>query len=324
VTTVHASTPGPTGGAATENPTVELLDSTPLLSDPEALLARADELGYLFFRGLLRRDRVLDLRRQMMAVVADHGWLVKGSDPMEGIADVAAFDRVPPVEAGFCGTGVPLAAYQDIYRIEDFHAIGHDAALTSLYQMLLGGTVIRQPLSIARVMVPGTNFVPTPAHQDFIHIQGTKNVWTSWFPLGDCPRELGGLSVLVGSHRDGLLTYHAAQGAGELEAYICSSGHAWGVTDYEAGDVLTFTSLTVHRGTPNQARERVRLSVDMRFQRADEAIVAGSLTPHCEILTWDEVYQGWTDQTPQYYWRDHELQLSEWSKEVQWQKHKIC
>ena len=88
--------------------------------------------------------------------------------------------------------------------------------------------MIRQPLSIARVMVPGTTFEPTPAHQDFIHIQGTKNVWTSWFPLGDCPVELGALTVLVGSQADGLLTYHAARGGG-LEAYICDSGYpgAW-------------------------------------------------------------------------------------------------
>jgi len=320
MTTTSPSSAGP----AATNPTVELIDSTPLLTDPEALLARADELGYLFFRGLLRRERLLELRRQMMGVLADHGWLVEGSDPMDGIADVAAFDIVPPVEAGFCGTGVPLDAYRDIYRIEDFHAVGHDPALLSLYQTLLGGQVIRQPLSIARVMVPGTSFTPTPAHQDFIHIQGTKNVWTAWFPVGDCPRELGGLSVLVGSHQDGLLTYHAAQGAGELEAYICSSGHAWGVADYEAGDVLTFTSLTVHRGTPNQARKQVRLSLDMRYQRADEAITAGSLTPHCDILSWDQVYEGWTDESLQYYWRDHELQLTEWSQELQWQKHKIC
>ena len=74
--------------------------------------------------------------------------------------------------------------------------------------------MIRQPLSISRIMVPGTNFIPTPAHQDFIHIQGTKNVWTAWFPLGDCPRELGGLTVLVGSQADGLLTYHASTGRG--------------------------------------------------------------------------------------------------------------
>jgi len=306
------------------NPTVDLVDSTPLLGDPDALLLRADDDGYLYFRGLLARNRVLGLRAQMMQVVAEHGWLQSGTDPVDGVADVAAFDRVDPVAAAFCGTGIPLAAYRDIYRIQEFHAIGHDQALMSLYDGLLGGNIVRQPLSIARVMVPGTRSVPTPPHQDFIHIQGTKNVWTAWFPLGDCPVELGALSVLVGSHADGLLTYHAAEGAGQLEAYICDSGLAWGTADFQAGDVLTFNSLTVHRGMPNQIGERVRLSLDLRYQRADEPITHGSVVPHCEVLTWDEVYQGWTDQSLQYYWKHANLQVVDADEDLRWQKHRIC
>lgn len=306
------------------NATVELLDSTALLSDPRALLERGEEYGYLFFRGLLDRDRVLDLRRQMMDVVAAYGWIKDGTDPIEGLADVQAFDEVPSEEAGFCGTGIPLAAYQDIYRIQGFHEIGHDPALMSLYQQLLGGPVLRQPLSIARVMVPGSRSAPTPPHQDFIHIQGTRNVWTAWFPLGDCSMELGGLAVLVGSHADGLLSYHAAQGAGGLEAYICDSGLEWGTADYRAGDVLSFTSLTVHKGMPNVPGERVRLSLDMRYQRPDEPVTPGSMSPHCSILDWREVYQGWTDERLQYYWHQFDVPITEWSQEMQWQKHKIC
>ncbi|ACQ79196.1 Phytanoyl-CoA dioxygenase [Beutenbergia cavernae DSM 12333] len=306
------------------NPTVELVDSSPLLGDPAALRERADEHGYLFFRGLLDRDRVLGLRRQMMDVIGSYGWLADGTDPMDGIADVAAFEKVPPAEAGFCGTGVPLAAYQDINRLQEFHSIGHDPALLDLYAGLLGGTVIRHPMSIARIMIPSAQMPPTPAHQDFIHIQGSKNVWTAWFPLGDCPVELGGLSVLVGSQADGLLTYHAAAGPGELEAYICSSGYPWAVTDFRAGDVLTFSSLTVHRGTRNVDGERVRLSLDLRYQRVDEPMTPGNLTTHCKVLPWEDVYRDWKGDELQYYWREHELLMTEWSEELRWQKHKIC
>ena len=309
---------------ATATPTVELADSTGLLGDGAALRARSDRDGYLFFRGLLDRARVLGLRRQMMQVVADHGWLVDGTDPMAGVADVAAFDRVPPAEVAFCGTGVPIDAYRDIYRLEAFHAIGHDPAMLGLYESLIGAPVLRQPLSIARIMVPGSSFAPTPPHQDFIHIQGTTDVWTAWFPLGDCPVSLGGLTVLVGSHADGLLTYHASQGAGELEAYICNSGLQWATTDFRAGDVLTFTSLTVHRGLPNVAGERVRLSVDMRYQSPSGTVTRPTLLPHCQILGWDEVYAGWSGKAPRYYWRGLDLDVVEHSLELQWQKHKIC
>ncbi len=309
---------------AAPNSTVELTDSSDLLGNAPALLERAATDGYLFFRGLLDRTRVLDLRRQMMDVVAAHGWLVDGTDPMDGIADKAAFDRVPPSEVAFCGTGVPIDAYRDIYRLEDFHAIGHDPAMMALYETLIGGPVLRQPLSIARVMVPGSAFTPTPPHQDFIHIQGTTDVWTAWFPLGDCPVDLGGLRVLVGSHADGLLTYHASQGAGELEAHICDSGLRWATTEFRAGDVLTFNSLTVHGGMPNVRGERVRLSVDMRYQSPSGTITEPTLMTHCQILDWDEVYHGWTGTAPQYYWRDLDLDVIPHSSELQWQKHKIC
>ena len=48
-----------------------------------------------------------------------------------------------------------------------------------------------------------------PPHQDFIHIQGSPNVWTAWLPLGDCAHDLGGLSLLVGSHKLGVLFFHS-------------------------------------------------------------------------------------------------------------------
>lgn len=44
-----------TVASRTSNPTVELVDSSPLLGDPAALLERAAVDDYLFFRGLLRR-----------------------------------------------------------------------------------------------------------------------------------------------------------------------------------------------------------------------------------------------------------------------------
>jgi len=62
----------------------------------------------------------------------------------------------------------------------------------------------------------------------------------------------------------------------------------------------------------------------MRYQRADEPITSSSTIPHCDIMGWDEVYQGWTDPSLQYYWVDRNLPLTEHDEELRWQKHKIC
>ena len=128
-----------TSDIATANPTVELVDSSPLLGNPQALLERAAVDGYLFFRGLLDRDRVLGLRRQMMQVVADTAGC-SGTDPMDGIADVAAFDQVDPVAAAFCGTGVPLEAYPTSTGCRTSTDRPRPGPDLDLYDELLGGT----------------------------------------------------------------------------------------------------------------------------------------------------------------------------------------
>lgn len=306
------------------SPTTEFIDSTELLADPPALRARADEQGYLFFRGLLPTEPVLDLRRRMLQVLARQGWIAEGSDLMEGLADRAAYARVPTEQIAFCGVGVGAQAYREIQHIRQFHELAHQPKLLSVYEALFDAPVLPHPRNIARIMIPTDHDVPTPPHQDFIHIQGTKNVWTAWFPLGDCPTELGPLTALAGSQRDGLLTYKAAEGAGGLEAYLCDLGHPWALGDYRAGDVLTVSSQTVHRALPNTEGAHIRLSCDYRYQPADEEINEGSLKVHCEVDDWESIYAGWDDQSLAYYWRDTQLRYSDWDEKIRWQQNKIC
>ncbi|HZC26291.1 MAG TPA: phytanoyl-CoA dioxygenase family protein, partial [Actinopolymorphaceae bacterium] len=205
-TASDASHPSHPSGATSTGPTrtTGFLDSSPLLGDPAALRARADRHGYLYLPGLLPRDEVLDVRRRFLQVLAAHGWLAPDRPLDDGIADVAAFEREDPAETAFCGVGVTAAAYGDIQRVREFQELAHHPRLQSLYETLLQAPVMPHPRTIARLMVPHGDSRPTPPHQDFIHIQGTPNVWTAWIPLGDCPRSLGGLTVLDGSHHDGV------------------------------------------------------------------------------------------------------------------------
>jgi hypothetical protein len=304
--------------------TVEFLDSTELLDDPPALQERAEQQGYLFFRGLLPAEDVLTVRRKILEVVAHHGWIADGSQLMDGIADQAAFSAVPAQVRGFCGGGITKAAYRDVQRLQEFHTLSHHPRLLQVYQTLFGRPVLPHPRNIARVVIPCYDTVPTPPHQDFIHIQGTRKVWTAWFPLGDCPTELGGLSVLAGSHREGILSYKKVDGAGGLEAYLCDLEYAWAQGPFGIGDVLTFSSQTVHRALPHQAGDRIRLSCDFRYQPADEDIHESSLQVHCGADTWESIYSGWQDRSLAYYWQDRELRLSEWDERVRWQKDRIC
>jgi ectoine hydroxylase-related dioxygenase (phytanoyl-CoA dioxygenase family) len=184
--------------------------------------------------------------------------------------------------------------------------------------------VLPHARNIARIMIPSERSVAAPPHQDFIHVQGTPRTWTAWFPLADCPIEFGALSVLVGSQREGMLSYRPGDGAGGLEAFLCDLDYPWAVGDFVAGDVLTFSSETVHRALPNQFADRIRLSFDYRYQPADADIEERSLQVHCNVDSWESIYAGWDDQSLAYFWHDHDLHLREWNEAIRWQQDRIC
>ena len=71
--------------------------------------------------------------------------------------------------------------------------------------------------------------------------------------------------------------------------------------------MLFFNSLTVHKGLPNLSGNRLRLSVDFRYQRASDLVMEKVLTPHQRRLTWEEVYKGWKSDRYQYHWKQYSL-----------------
>jgi hypothetical protein len=297
-------------------------DATPLLDDPAALRSRAEQDGYLFFKQFLPTEPLLELRRQMLDICARSGWLAPGHDLMEGVIDEAAINQVPE-EQMRTDIGVSHEAYRAVQKLELFHSIPHHPKFLSLYRDLFGKEVIPHPRHIARMITTHHAMVPTPPHQDFIHIQGTPKTWTCWFPLGPCPRAMGSLTVLRGSNQNGVVAVKPARGAGGLEAILCPHEIDWVEGDFELGDILTFSSHTVHRALRSQHRDRIRLSCDIRFQACDEDIHEASLKPHGDY-TWEDLYQGWKNPAVQYYWKNRELRFSAWDPSVQWQKERIC
>jgi ectoine hydroxylase-related dioxygenase (phytanoyl-CoA dioxygenase family) len=163
--------------------------------------------------------------------------------------------------------------------------------------------VLLQPSNILRIIFPSDLDQTTPAHQDYVHIQGTPEVWTAWLPLGDCPRKLGGLSVLSGSHKSGIFPVTKASGTGGLRSETEAFGEDWVSSPFNLGDMLLFHSHTVHQGLPNLSGDRLRLSADFRYQKATDPVIHQVLTPHQGRLTWEEVYADWKSEEYQYHWK---------------------
>src|SRR5438093_671495 len=116
--------------------TLTFVDSTPLLHSPMELRTRADEDGFLFFKQFLPKEPLLELRRQILDILCSHGWVKRGTDLMDGIADLKATACSDGTEGRLAYTGVTKEVYREIQMLESFHRLPHHPELLSLYRAL--------------------------------------------------------------------------------------------------------------------------------------------------------------------------------------------
>ena len=284
------------------------LDSAPLLHDPDALRARFKRDGYLFLRGVLESSVLENLRQQIVAVLSRGGWLAGSTESGKLAPGIS-----PLVE----GDDEYFLVYDEVQKLEALHRVPHECCVRLPFVRLLGDSAFPHPLSIARLAFPCNAGGATPPHQDYPNNQGTVDLYTGWIPLTDCPVSLGGLAVLEGSHKIGLLPVAPSVGAGNRQA-VLDSRHddlEWVGGDYLVGDMLIFHSLTVHRALPNQS-DGMRLSVDYRFQAQGDSLTENCLQPHFRRLDWEQIYGGWESRELAYYWRDKQYNTVPWNDEL--------
>ena len=283
--------------------------STDLLGDAARLSARMRESGYLFFRRLVPSESVLAARREMLRACGEAGWLARGTAVEDGIAAPGVAWTEPEPEF--------MAVYNRIQCGEAFHALALAPALLAMLEALFGEQALAHSRNIARIIFPQNTLHTTPSHQDYIHVQGTEETYTAWMPLGDCPQDLGSLAVLEGSHRSGIWPVHRAYGAGGVGIDTSELPFRWVGGDFGIGDVIVFHSLTVHKALPNMSADRIRLSVDYRYQPLSHPVSVASLQPHHGQVKWPEVYADWKSEEHKYYWQNLPIRTAELDPRVQ-------
>lgn len=252
-------------------------------SDPTAAVGRLREAyerdGYLWLKGLLPRERVLDLRRRFFEASRAAGLIADGSDPVDGIFSGAEDkSRLKPLLSSF----VRGAAYQAFCLSPELWRLLED--LSGCPQYLHERRILR----FTRPRDPSA----TGAHYDLTYLRaGTDRVQSFWVPLGDVPLDNGGLVYLEGS--DALGRRKEAEFASmnaelppeerisaynrnmaetgwltkDLPSLAEKADARWLVADYEAGDVVLHSAYTIHAALMNKdPRGRMRLSTDIRYQ----------------------------------------------------------
>ncbi|HEX2035543.1 MAG TPA: phytanoyl-CoA dioxygenase family protein [Chloroflexota bacterium] len=253
-----------------------LRDSSALVGDPAALRARIKEDGYLLLRRYLDPEVVLAARREVVQKLDAVGLIDR---------------RYPLAEAIFSGdtsqiTKIDRKAFaKDLRTGQALRTLCFSGRMVAFYEGFLGQEVL--PLNyiwVRNVRVGAA----TGCHFDWVYMgRGTRNLYTSWTPLGSVPFSDGPLAILEGSH-----TWEELQGTyGALDVdrdrdnnpyrggWLTKDpnepqrryGGRWLTAEFEPGDLLVFGMFTLHCSLDNRSpQNRIRLSTDTRYQPASE------------------------------------------------------
>jgi hypothetical protein len=256
----------------------ELRSSIDLIDNIAALRNRISEDGYLYLPGYLDRNEVVEVRRSLTHQLSKLGLL----DPDHEVMDA-----------------VPLKANKNLNPVtkdDSLNRLLYSGRMIEFHERFLGGPVKHFDYTWLRSIGPGKGTQP---HCDIVYMgRGTKNLYTTWTPLGDISLEIGGLMVLENSHRqaDKLRRYleHDVDTFCINDSYTDKAGSAkkqlrkgwltknpaslreklggrWLTTEFRMGDIMVFGMNLIH-GSLDNSSDRIRLSSDSRYQLASEPV----------------------------------------------------
>ncbi|KAF9887606.1 hypothetical protein FE257_009819 [Aspergillus nanangensis] len=270
----------------------------------EELRQRLREDGYLFVKGVIPREDVLDARENYFKAYADTSLLAPNTSPRDGIFNPST---QADLHKGIGGQGLPADPTEakilvDAHTDPKYRAFIEHPALTQFIRDLMSW---EEHVVLGRAML--RHNVPfgdgTGIHYDKLFLRGGSGFFlTAWVPIGDISINGGGLCYLANSvplgeaieqdftnraavmtPEDRISAFNVNMMAGGMlspspqdfaSAHSEFGTHKWLVTDYEAGDVVFHNPYSVHASGRNEDTSgRIRLSTDLRFyDKSDEGI----------------------------------------------------
>jgi hypothetical protein len=251
----------------------ELRDSTGLRGDADALRKRFAEDGYVFLRGVIPAQEVINGRLAVLKHLEAQN-LIDPCFPLD--AGV--------VKGGHGGDQGRVEGTDTLIRTKWFKDVVEHPALFSLFDDFFGKPAATFDFKWLRAVQPKES---SGFHMDSVYMsRGSPNLVTCWVPFGDVPWELGGLAVLGGSHKsEGYQRIRETYGNLDLDRDDVSGtgwftedpeealhfGGQFGSAHFLPGDVVFFGMHTLHGSAVNRTNQW-RISCDVRFQPKDEPI----------------------------------------------------
>lgn len=244
--------------------------SNHLLGDREALDAAWERDGYWFFRDVLDKDAIAEVRAEFMEVLNQLGVVEPGR------SDIAVYNGAPLDDYPICMGGDPdidplLARYPSKHFVKN-------PKIKAFFETLMGDEV---------VWVPNTEFHAVPpsgtgqaSRFNFVHEDGANNkgldLRVCWIPIAPIDEAAGGLAVAEGMHKPRMGDFQRRSRGINLADVPADS---WRRAEYQPGDLLVFSLELPHSGLANRSDKFFRMSMDIRCTRKSDGVpVLGTLT----------------------------------------------
>ena len=246
----------------------EIHETNQCIDDFEPLSKQLEEDGYLLLRGLVDVELVATIKEDILSILRK-----RNISEDDGTSEPLWSGGPPPTDDEY------MAVYDSISSLKSLKDLAESPDIVKVMAGLLGSSVQVWQQLICRMIFPdpqGRAPMGLNGHQDANPKFGymVRNFYTCWLPLMEIDANLGGLEIAPGSHKKGILVHpgtlaSSTEEAKKREAGLAAEDFEWVSSDYQPGDAVIFTSLTVHRGSPNQS-DRIRLSCDFRYQAQGE------------------------------------------------------
>lgn len=226
----------------------QLIDSTSLIGDAEALRERYQEDGVLYLRGVMDPALI--------------GWAqehYRGALAAEGLIDLA--EEAPVWTGKTTNTWRPC----DAIGTTVWHEVVKQPELNAIMRDIFDAEPVWIPIAAHRSSLPTGPLkdgqdIFAGRHQDGFYNEGMLFT-ICWMPVRNVKMDCGSFAVAPGTHKRGSL--HDIGRPNKAIPPEAVPADAWRTADFRVGDVLIFNYLTAHAGLPNPSNE-IRMSLDVR------------------------------------------------------------
>jgi len=232
-------------------------ESSHLLDDPDALrLAAADE-GYLHFRGLLPDSLLTPVRAFTREAFAKFGWVQADQD------NAPVMQAVPDAKlAGRAWDDRDWVQFQlHFSKHPDFLALAEAPIVMETLAAIMGEEAWLASMNFCWIQLPGCPEQTTLPHQDEWYLPHCDSMWTMWVPLVDMPLDVGPLGVVPGSQKLSVKDHFTAFSGLQVEPKV-----EWSSNEVRAGDVVFFSSRTIHCAWSNVSPTLAQVSAEIRYE----------------------------------------------------------